>query len=457
MAKKKQEKKANKMWGGHYSMPPSEIMQQINASIGFDKKLYKQDIQGSIAHAKMLAKQKIISKPDSEKIIKGLRQILSEIESGKFKFRNELEDIHMNIESRLREIIGEAAGRLHTARSRNDQVVTDFKLYVRDNIDNIISKIDLLLKTLDKKVKENIDVIMPGFTHLQIAQPITMAHHLNAYSEMFKRDRSRLQDARERMNYCPLGSAALAGTSYNIDRNFTAKELGFKAPTNNSLDSVSSRDFALEYLNCLSILAVNLSRISEEIILWCNNGFKFISLSEKFTTGSSIMPQKRNPDAAEIVRAKVGRIFSSLTNLTIVMKGLPLAYSKDMQEDKEPVFDATENILLCVQAVNGMIEDMKVNKANCLHFAKQGYSTATDLADWLVKQLNIPFRDAHHITGKCVKLAEEKGISLDEISMEEFHKIEKRITPEIFKVLNVENCADARTSFGGTSRKNYKK
>ncbi|HCR86144.1 MAG TPA: argininosuccinate lyase [Alphaproteobacteria bacterium] len=456
MAQKSKNKTANKMWGGHYSMAPSEIMQQINASIDFDRKLYRQDIAGSIAHAKMLAKQKIISKTDSSKIIKGLQQILNEINSGKFKFKTELEDIHMNIESRLREIIGDAAGRLHTARSRNDQVVTDFKLYVRDSIDNLISKTDILIKTLNIKVKENIDVIMPGFTHLQIAQPITMAHHLSAYVEMFKRDKSRLNDARERMNYCPLGSAALAGTSYNIDRNFTAKELGFKAPTSNSLDSVSSRDFALEYLNCLSILAVNLSRISEEIILWCSNGFRFISLSEKFTTGSSIMPQKRNPDAAEIVRAKVGRIFAALTNLTIVMKGLPLAYSKDMQEDKEPVFDATENILLCVQAVNGMIDDMKVNKANCLHFAKQGYSTATDLADWLVKNLNIPFRDAHHITGKCVKLAEEKGISLDEISMEEFQKIEKRITPEIFKVLSVENCADARTSFGGTSRKNYK-
>ncbi|MDX1949684.1 MAG: argininosuccinate lyase [Rickettsiales bacterium] len=444
-------KLANKMWGGHYEYAPDEVLQKINASISFDKKLYKQDIQGSIAHAKMLSKTGILNKSDVEKITKGLQQILKEIESSKFEFKEELEDIHMNIESRLKEIIGDTAGRLHTARSRNDQVATDFRLYVRDNSDLIIQEIDLLIKALEKKAKKNKQTIMPGFTHLQTAQPITFGHHLNAYKEMFSRDLTRFKDCRKRLNECPLGAAALAGTSFPIDRHFTAKELGFDKPTANSIDSVSSRDFAIELLSCANILAINLSRLAEEIVVWCSQGFKFISLSEKFTTGSSIMPQKRNPDAAELVRAKTGRILGSLTALSVVMKGLPLAYSKDMQEDKEQVFDAVENIILALRAMRGMVDDMQPNKENMLKMADSGYSTATDIADWLVKNLKKPFRDAHHITGRCVKLAEQKNCKLSELTLKEFQTIEKGITKDIYNVLSVENSVKSRKSYGGTS------
>jgi argininosuccinate lyase len=450
-------KSSNKMWGGHFSVAPSEIMQKINASIGFDKKLYKQDISGSIAHCKMLVKQKILTKAEGEKIIKGLGQVLKEIESGKFVFSDALEDIHMNVESRLKDIIGDTAGKLHTARSRNDQVATDFKLYVRDNIDALLEEISLLLKSLTKRAKENFDTIMPGFTHLQTAQPITFGHHLHAYIEMLKRDASRLKDARKRLNECPLGACALAGTSFPTDRHFTAKELGFDGPTRNSVDSVSDRDFAIEYLSILNLLAIHLSRFSEEIVIWMTDGFKFIKLSDRFTTGSSIMPQKRNPDAAELVRAKVGRIFGAYATLTIALKGLPLAYSKDMQEDKEPVFDASENMFLCLAAVRGMVDDMKINKDNMYQAAQKGYSTATDIADWLVQNLGIPFRNAHHITGRVVVMAEKKNCRLDELSLKDLQSVEKGITKEIFKVLSVENSAASRTSFGGTAPKNVKK
>ncbi len=442
---------ANKMWGGHYKYGPDEVLQKINASVSFDKKLYKQDIQASIAHAKMLAKTNILSAADVKKITEGLKQIEKEIDSGKFTFKEELEDIHMNIESRLREIIGDTAGRLHTARSRNDQVAVDFRLYVRDNIDVIISEINLLLKSLTKKAKENSNTIMPGFTHLQTAQPVTFGHHLNAYFEMVSRDLSRFHDCRKRLNECPLGAAALAGTSFPIDRHFTAKELGFDRPTANSIDSVSSRDFAIEFLSCANILALNLSRFAEEIVIWCSQGFKFISLSEKFTTGSSIMPQKRNPDAAELVRAKTGRILGTLTALSVIMKGLPLAYSKDMQEDKEQVFDTVDSIILSLRAMRGMIDDMKPNKENMYKAASAGFSTATDIADWIVKNLKKPFRDAHHITGRCVKLAEEKNCKLEELSLKEFQNIEKGITNDIYNVLSVENSVRSRKSFGGTS------
>ncbi len=444
---------SNKMWGGHFEYGPSEIMEKINASIGFDQKLYKQDIRGSIAHARMLGKVGILKKAEADKIITGLQQIEKEIDSGKFIFKRELEDIHMNVESRLKEIVGEAAGRLHTARSRNDQVALDFRLYVRDSIDVILKELAALKTSLTKKAAANKTTIMPGFTHLQVAQPITFAHHLGAYVEMISRDISRIEDCRERLNECPLGSAALAGTSFPIDRAMVAKELGFKAPTKNSLDSVSDRDFALELLSDMNILGIHLSRFAEEIVIWCSQPFKFISLSDKFTTGSSIMPQKRNPDAAELVRAKVGRILGSLTTLSVVLKGLPLAYSKDMQEDKEPTFDAIENIILAIKAITGMVDDMKVNKQNMRELAAFGFSTATDIADWLVKNANIPFRDAHHITGKCVRLAEQKNCRLDQLSLADLQKIEKKITKDIFNVLSVENSVKSRKSYGGTAPK----
>ncbi len=444
-------KGSNKMWGGHFEYGPAEIMQKINASIDFDKKLYKQDIRASIAHARMLGKTKILKNAEVEKIISGLQKILIEIDSGKFRFKTELEDIHMNVESRLREMIGDVAGKLHTARSRNDQVATDFKLYCRDATDLIITELNKLKTAFSKKATANKNTIMPGFTHLQVAQPITLAHHLKAYVEMISRDISRLQDCRDRANELPLGSAALAGTSFPIDRHMVARELGFRAPTKNSLDSVSDRDFALELVSDLNILAIHLSRFAEEIVIWCSQPFKFITLSDKFTTGSSIMPQKRNPDAAELVRAKVGRIFGSLTTLTIILKGLPLAYSKDMQEDKEPTFDAIENIILCIRATAGMVDDMKVHKENMHTLAKSGYSTATDIADWLVKNLGTPFRDAHHITGRIVKIAEAKKCRLDQLSLKELQSVEKKITKNIFDVLSVENSVKSRKSHGGTS------
>lgn len=440
------------MWGGRFETTPSNLMQEINQSITFDKKLYKQDIKGSTAHAKMLAKIGILTKEESTKIIDGLKKIEKEIESGKFNFKIELEDIHMNIESRLKEIIGDAAGKLHTARSRNDQVALDFRLFVRDEIDNLSKLILDLQKNLVAKADENFGAILPGFTHLQVAQPVLFSHHLLAYFEMFKRDLSRLNDLRARMNECPLGSCALAGTSFPIDRNFVAKELGFNHPTANSMDSVSDRDFAIELLFCLSLVATHLSRLAEEIVIWMSKGFEFVKLSDSFTSGSSIMPQKKNPDAAELVRGKSGRIFGSTISLLTTMKGLTLTYSKDMQEDKEPVFDAIETSSLCLRAMSGMIADMKINKSNMLKMAGSGYSTATDLADWLVKNLKMPFRDAHHVTGTIVKIAENKGVDLHELKLAEMQKVEKRITNKIFEVLSVENSVASRTSLGGTSQ-----
>ncbi len=439
------------MWGGRFDAKPSDLMQEINQSITFDQRLYKQDIKGSTAHAKMLAKVGVLSEVESKKIIDGLKKIEKEIESGELTFKIELEDIHMNIESRLREIIGDVAGKLHTARSRNDQVAVDFRLFVRDEIDEVQKLIADLQKNLVKKSEEYFGVILPGFTHLQVAQPVLFSHHLLAYFEMFKRDASRLADLRVRMNECPLGACALAGTSFPIDRNFTAKELGFDRPTANSMDSVSDRDFAIEYLFCLSLIATHLSRLAEEIVIWMSKGFEFIKLSDAFTSGSSIMPQKKNPDAAELVRGKSGRIFGSMISLLTTMKGLTLTYSKDMQEDKEPVFDATDSSKLCLRAMAGMLADMKVNKAQMLDMAGSGYSTATDLADWLVKNLGIPFRDAHHITGTIVKMAETKGVDLHELQLSEMQKVEKKITAKIFEVLSVENSVASRTSIGGTS------
>ena len=440
------------MWGGRFDAKPSDLMQEINQSITFDKKLYKQDIQGSTAHAKMLAQVGVLTKSESEKIIFGLKKVEKEIAEGEFNFKIELEDIHMNIESRLREIIGDVAGKLHTARSRNDQVATDFRLFVRDEIDEVLKLISDLQKNLVKKAEENFGVILPGFTHLQVAQPVLFSHHLLAYFEMFKRDSSRLRDLRARMNECPLGACALAGTSFPIDRNFTAKELGFSRPTANSMDSVSDRDFAIEYLFCLALVATHLSRFAEEIVIWMSKGFEFVKLSDAFTSGSSIMPQKKNPDAAELVRGKSGRIFGALIALLTTIKGLTLTYSKDMQEDKEPVFDASANSKLCLRAMAGMIADMKVNQDKMLKMAGSGYSTATDLADWLVKNLKMPFRDAHHVTGTIVKMAENKGVDLHELKISEMQKIEKKITTKIFDVLSVENSVASRTSIGGTSQ-----
>jgi argininosuccinate lyase len=447
-----QKKLSNKMWGGRFETTPSNLMQEINQSITFDKKLYKQDIKGSTAHAKMLTKIGILTKAESTKIIDGLKKIEKEIESGKFNFKIELEDIHMNIESRLKEIIGDTAGKLHTARSRNDQVAVDFRLFVRDEIDNLSKLILDLQKNLVAKADENFGAILPGFTHLQVAQPVLFSHHLLAYFEMFKRDLSRLHDLRVRMNECPLGSCALAGTSFPIDRDFVAKELGFNQPTANSMDSVSDRDFAIELLFCLSLVATHLSRLAEEIVIWMSKGFEFVKLSDAFTSGSSIMPQKKNPDAAELVRGKSGRIFGSTISLLTTMKGLTLTYSKDMQEDKEPVFDAIESSSLCLRAMSGMIADMKINKTNMLKMAGSGYSTATDLADWLVKNLKMPFRDAHHVTGTIVKIAENKGVDLHELKLSEMQKVEKKITNKIFEVLSVENSVASRTSLGGTSQ-----
>jgi argininosuccinate lyase len=440
------------MWGGRFDSQPSNLMQEINQSITFDQKLYKQDIRGSIAHAKMLEKIKILTKNEAEKIISGLKKIEKEISDGKFIFKIELEDIHMNIESRLKEIIGDTAGKLHTARSRNDQVALDLRLFVRDEIDEIKILLTDLQKNLIKKAEENFGVIMPGFTHLQVAQPVLFSHHLLAYFEMFKRDISRLTDLRKRMNECPLGACALAGTSFPIDRAMVAKTLGFDRPTANSMDSVSDRDFAIELLFCLALTATHLSRLAEEIVIWMSKGFEFIKLSDAFTSGSSIMPQKKNPDAAELVRAKTGRIFGSLFSLLTTIKGLTLTYSKDMQEDKEPLFDATKNSKLCLRAMSGMISDLKVNEKKMLEMAGSSYSTATDLADWLVKNLKIPFRDAHHVTGSIVKVAENKGAALHELKLSDMQKVEKKITAKVFEVLSVENSVASRTSVGGTSQ-----
>lgn len=442
---------ANPLWGGHFSTGPSQIMAKINQSIGFDYKLYKEDIEGSIAHAKMLAKQKIISSNDSQVIIDGLKQIKKDISLGKFEFKNSLEDIHMNIEARLQEIIGEPAGRLHTARSRNDQVATDFKLYVRKALENLDTDLKKLQAIILNKAEEHFDTIMPGYTHLQTAQPVTFGHHMLAYFEMILRDRTRCKDALTRMNECPLGSAALAGTSFDTDRFMTARLLGFTRPTANSIDSVSDRDFAIEFLSICSICAMHLSRLAEEIIIWSSAEFAFIKLSDSYTTGSSIMPQKRNPDAAELVRGKTGRIYGSLMSLLTVMKGLPLTYSKDMQEDKECLFDTAETISLLVAAMGGMIADMEIKKDKMYQAALRGFSTATDLADWLVKNLAMPFRRAHLVVGKIVKLAENNNCRLDELHLQDLQQIEPKINESAMEVLKIENSVASRKSYGGTA------
>ncbi len=445
---------SNKMWGGRFASGPDAIMEEINASIGFDQRLYRQDIAGSKAHATMLAATGILTQADRDSIRSGLDTVLGEIEAGTFTFSRALEDIHMNVESRLRELIGDAAGRLHTARSRNDQVATDFRLYVRDAIDTLVAQIRSLQLALVTRAEEEAETILPGFTHLQNAQPVTFGHHLLAYVEMLGRDAGRLLDARKRLNESPLGSAALAGTPYPIDRQMTAEALGFDRPTANSLDAVSDRDFVLETLSAAAICGMHLSRFAEEMVIWSSAQFGFVRLSDKFTTGSSIMPQKRNPDAAELVRAKVGRILGALTSLTVVMKGLPLAYSKDMQEDKEVAFDALDALSLSLAAMTGMVGDMQPNRERMRASAAAGFSTATDVADWLVREAGIPFRDAHHITGQIVALAEGKGCGLEGLTIEDFKSIDGRIDSRIHKVLTVDASVAARRSYGGTAPAN---
>ncbi|MCO5733679.1 argininosuccinate lyase [Rhizobium sp. SSA_523] len=439
------------MWGGRFASGPDAIMEEINASIGFDKKLFAQDIRGSIAHATMLAQQGIISVEDKDKIVSGLNTILSEIQDGRFTFSRKLEDIHMNIEARLADLIGPAAGRLHTARSRNDQVALDFRLWVKEEMARTEAMLTDLIAALLDKAEEHAETVMPGFTHLQTAQPVTFGHHCMAYVEMFGRDRARVRHAIDHLDECPIGAAALAGTGFAIDRHMTAQALGFREPTRNSIDTVSDRDFALEFLSVAAICATHLSRFAEEIVIWSTPQFGFIRLSDAFSTGSSIMPQKKNPDAAELVRAKTGRINGSLVALLTVMKGLPLAYSKDMQEDKEQVFDAAENLELALAAMAGMVRDMTVRVERMRAAAGSGFSTATDLADWLVREAGLPFRDAHHVTGRAVALAESRACDLAELSLEDLQSIHPQITPSVFDVLSVDASVSSRTSFGGTA------
>jgi argininosuccinate lyase len=445
---------ANMQWGGRFAGGPSVIMQDINASIGFDRKLWRQDIRGSRAHAAMLAKIGLLSGEDEHAIDAGLEAIAQEIEAGRFAFDVALEDIHMNIEARLTERIGEAGKRLHTARSRNDQVATDFRLWVRDAIDGLSAQISDAMLTLAQRAAQHAGDPMPGFTHLQTAQPVTFGHHLLAYVEMLDRDRGRLADCRRRLNACPLGSAALAGTSFPIDRTMTAVALGFDRPTANSLDAVSDRDFALEFLSAAAISAMHLSRLAEEIVIWCSAPYRFIRLSDAFTTGSSIMPQKRNPDAAELVRAKTGRVTGALVALLTVMKGLPLAYAKDMQEDKEPVFDAAGAWALSLAATAGMVRDMIPDVERMRSFAGSGFATATDLADWLVRVLRVPFRVAHHVTGRLVAMAEGRGVDLAGLSLADMQSVEPGITADVFSVLTVEASVASRVSYGGTAPAN---
>ena len=453
----KNTKSSNQMWGGRFASGPAAIMEEINASIGFDKKLYAQDIRGSIAHATMLAHQGIITGEDKDKIVHGLNTILSEIEEGRFEFSRKLEDIHMNVEARLADLIGPAAGRLHTARSRNDQVALDFRLWVKEELQKVEASLTALIAAFLDRADEHADTVMPGFTHLQTAQPVTFGHHCMAYVEMFGRDRQRVRHAIEHMDESPIGAAALAGTGFAIDRHMTAKALGFREPTRNSIDTVSDRDFALEFLSIASICATHLSRLAEEIVIWSTPQFGFIRLSDAFSTGSSIMPQKKNPDAAELVRAKTGRINGSLVALLTVMKGLPLAYSKDMQEDKEQVFDSAENLELAIAAMTGMVGDMTINVARMKAAAGSGFSTATDLADWLVREAGLPFRDAHHATGKAVAMAEAKSCDLAELSLEDLQSINPAITAGIFDVLTVEASVASRRSFGGTAPSEVRK
>jgi len=447
---------ANRMWGGRFGHEPDEILEEINASINFDRKLYAQDIAGSKAHAAMLAKQGIIGAEDAQKIAHGLDTILSEIEGDKFKFTRALEDIHTHVEARLTELIGPAAGRLHTARSRNDQVATDLRLYIRDAIDALARALTALQLALVEKASTHAETVMPGFTHLQTAQPVTFGHHLLAYVEMLERDRGRLADARKRMNESPLGAAALAGTSFPIDRDETAKTLGFDRPAANSLDAVSDRDFVLETLSAASIAAIHLSRFAEEIVLWASPAFGFIKLSDRFTTGSSIMPQKRNPDAAELVRAKAGRIVGALMQMLMVMKGLPLAYSKDMQEDKESIFDALSTFSLLIAAMTGMVRDLEPDEKRMKAAAADGYATATDLADHLVQKLGIPFRESHEITGKIVTKAAQTGVALHRLPLADMQAIDPRITEDVLDVLSVGRSVASRTSYGGTAPKNVR-
>ncbi len=442
---------ANPMWGGRFAGGPAAIMRRINASIDFDRRLYAEDIAGSLAHCAMLVAQHIVSPEDGAAIAEGLGQIRAEIEAGAFVFSEANEDIHLNIEARLAELIGPNAGRLHTARSRNDQVATDFRLWVRGAIDRTLPLMRELQGALIDQAEAHADAVMPGFTHLQIAQPVTLGHHLLAYVEMIGRDRGRLADCRRRLNECPLGAAALAGTAFPIDRDATSTALGFDGPAANSLDAVSDRDFAIEFLAAAALAGTHLSRFAEEIVLWSSEAFGFIRLSDAFTTGSSIMPQKRNPDAAELVRAKTGRLNGSLVALLTVMKGLPLAYQKDMQEDKVPVFEAADALELCLAAMTGMVRDMRPDRARLRDAATRGFSTATDLADWLVRAMGVPFRRAHHITGEIVKRAEALGCTLAEVPLAELQAVEKAITPAVYEVLGVDRSVASRTSFGGTA------
>ncbi len=446
----------SKMWGGRFAAGPSAIMEEINTSVGFDQRLAKQDVRGSRAHCSMLVAQGIISKADGEAIQGGLTRIEKDISMGSFVFKRSLEDVHMNIESRLSDLIGEPAGRLHTARSRNDQVATDFRMWVRAAIDTVDDEIKKLQSVLIDKAEAEAGTIMPGFTHLQAAQPVTFGHHLLAYVEMFGRDRGRFADARKRLNECPLGAGAIAGTSFPIDRHMSAEKLDFDRPMPNSMDAVSDRDFALEFLAAASILSTHMSRFAEEMVIWASAQFGFIKFSDAFSTGSSMMPQKRNPDAAELVRAKAGRVFGSLFTLLTVMKGLPLTYSKDMQEDKEAVFAAFDTLELCLAAMAGMVVDMKPVTERMKASASAGFTTATDLADWVTQKLNVPFRESHHITGRVVKLAESRGCDLSELTLADMQTVEPRITEDVFTVLTAEASAASRNSFGGTAPANVR-
>ena len=448
---------ANKMWGGRFGRSPDPLLQDINASIDVDRHLFRQDIAASKAHAAMLAQQRIISSKDARKIVRGLDTILSEIESGRFKFKRALEDIHMNVENRLAELIGPAAGRLHTARSRNDQVATDFRLWVRDTIDAVDAALADYQRALAEKALAHAQTLMPGFTHLQTAQPVTFGHHLLAYVEMVARDRGRFADARKRANQSPLGAAALAGTAFPIDPVMTGRSLGFDAPMANSIDAVSDRDFALEALAAAAITAVHLSRFAEEIVIWSSPLVALVGLSDRFTTGSSIMPQKRNPDAAELVRAKAGAIFAALERLLIVLKGLPLAYQKDMQEDKEGTLAAFSALRLSIAAMSGMVQDMTPDTARMRAAAAEGYSTATDLADWLVRTLKIPFREAHRVAGRIVAQAAAEKLPLSELPLVAMQAIEPRIAKAVYAVLSVESSVKSRTSYGGTAPRNVRR
>jgi argininosuccinate lyase len=444
------------MWGGRFAEGPAAVMREINASIPFDKRLWRQDVAGSKAHVAMLGRQRIVSAEDAATIAAGLDRVAADYEANGVTEDLALEDIHMQTEAKLAAAIGPVAGRLHTARSRNDQVATDFKLWVRDSIDQVLAALAGLADALVARADEHAATVMPGFTHLQSAQPVTLGHHLMAYREMIARDASRFADARRRMNLCPLGSAALAGTGFPIDRDMTAAALGFDAPTRNSLDGVSDRDFAIDYLTAATQCALHLSRLAEEFVLWASQPFGFVSLSDQWSTGSSIMPQKRNPDAAELVRGHAGRIMGCMTALMVTMKGLPLAYSKDMQDDKPPVFEAHDLLALSIAAMTGMVASATFRTERMRAAAEAGFSTATDLADWLVREAGLPFREAHHVTGRAVKLAEERGVALDALALDDLQAIDARIDARVYDVLSVDASVASRTSFGGTAPANVR-